>query len=155
MPTVQTGTAIIRTDIIVIMNSPDAFPGPIDSATGPALRARAQGARTAELGEALAAVDPDLLTWADTFIFGSVWTGPGISFEDRMMVAIVALAAGGETTQLRNYLHGALQAGIDPQRLQESLKMLVVYVGFPRAIGALAAYREVLARHEARAAAEA
>jgi 4-carboxymuconolactone decarboxylase len=136
--------AIIRTDIIVIMNSPEP--------TGAELRARAQGARTAELGNALAAVDPDLLTWADTFIFGSVWTGPGISFEDRMIVAIVALAATGETTQLRNYLHGALQAGIEPERVQESLKMLVVYVGFPRAIGALATYREVLERHRRHAA---
>jgi 4-carboxymuconolactone decarboxylase len=71
-----------------------------------------------------------------------------------MMVAIVAVAASGETTQLRNYLHGALQAGIDPQRIQESLKMLVVYVGFPRAINALATYREVHERHLVRAAAE-
>ena len=34
-----------------------------------------------------------------------------------MLVAIVALASCGKLPQLRNYLHGALQAGIDPDRL--------------------------------------
>jgi 4-carboxymuconolactone decarboxylase len=121
---------------------------------GAALRARAQGHRTEQLGDALAALDPDLLDWADTFIFGEVWTGPGISFEERMMVAIVALAAGGETTQLRNYLHGALQAGIEPQRIHESLKMLVVYVGFPRSINAVATFREVCDVHRRHGARE-
>ena len=54
-----------------------------------------------------------------------------------MLVAIVALAARGDVDQLRNYVHGALQAGIPPERLHAALKMLVVYAGFPTAIRAL------------------
>jgi 4-carboxymuconolactone decarboxylase len=135
------------------MNSPPpAGPGdsspPEPRADGPAQRGRAQGARTAELGAALADLDPDLLRWADGFIFGDVWSTDVIGFEERMMVAIVALASGGQQVQLRNYLHGALQAGIDPERIHESLKMLVVYAGFPTAIAALATLQEVRAKYE-------
>ena len=67
-----------------------------------------------------------------------------------LKVAIVALACGGHHVQLRNYLHGALQAGIDPNRVHEALKMLVVYDGFPTAIAAMAVLNEVRAKYEAR-----
>jgi 4-carboxymuconolactone decarboxylase len=116
--------------------------------SGGTLRARAQGSRTGQLGDALAALDPSLLEWADGFIFGQVWAGEGLAFEDRMLVAIVALASGGHLVQLRNYLHGALQVGIDPDRIHEALKMLVVYAGFPTAIAAMAALQEVRAKYE-------
>ena len=128
------------------MNSSDDATTDSSGATGGSLRARAQGARTDQLGAALAALDPDLLAWADGFIFKDVWTGPGISFEDRMLVAIVSLASCGQLAQLRNYLHGALQDGIDPVRIQEALKMLVVYIGFPAALSALVVYQDVRAK---------
>jgi 4-carboxymuconolactone decarboxylase len=112
-------------------------------------RARAQGRQTEKLGQALAALDPDLLEWADGFIFGQVWSkDEAISFEDRMLVAIVSLASTGNLTQLRNYLHGALQAGVNAERLHEALKMLVVYAGFPTALSALSVLHEVRAKYE-------
>src|SRR4051812_27170117 len=89
-----------------------------DRAAGRALRARAQGRQTDKLGDALAALDPTLLDYADGFIFGAVWAGEGLAFEDRMLVAITALAATGQTAQLGNYLHGALQDGIAPERIR-------------------------------------
>jgi 4-carboxymuconolactone decarboxylase len=119
------------------MNSEKTMHDAVRQQDGRALRARAQGRRTEQLGTALGDLDPDLLEWADSFIFGSVWQGEGLAFEDRMMVAIVALAARGDTDQLRNYVHGALQAGLPAERIHESLKMLVVYAGFPTAIRAL------------------
>jgi 4-carboxymuconolactone decarboxylase len=120
---------------------------------GAFLRARAEGAHTEALGRALAALDPELLEWADEFIFGRVWQRPGLPFEDRMLVAITALATQRASTQLRNYLHGALQDGLDPDRIREALVMLVVYAGFPTAIEALAVFREVLDAHGRRAGA--
>lgn len=122
--------------------------GPGSVSRGSVVRGHAQGARTAELGEALRELDPDLLRWADGFIFGDVWDTDALAFEERMVVAIVSLASCGQQSQLRNYLHGALQAGIAPQRIQESLKMLVVYVGFPVAIAALDTFREVRAKYD-------
>jgi 4-carboxymuconolactone decarboxylase len=134
---------------MVVRNSSERAVTGESGDAGRALRARAQGAQTDKLGDALAALDPDLLTWADGFIFGQVWAKEGsISFEDRMLVAIVALATSGNLTQLRNYLHGALQAGLDADRLHEALKMLVVYAGFPTALSALGVLGEVRAKYE-------
>ena len=111
---------------------------------GSTRRARAQGARHRDLQANLAAIDPRLAEWADGFIFGDVWAPPGLEFEDRQLVAMVALAATGKPDQLRNYLHGALQDGFDPARIHEALLMLVVYVGWPTALQALVVWQEVV-----------
>jgi 4-carboxymuconolactone decarboxylase len=140
-------------DMILIMNSEsDPKPGGTPPTSGAALRGRAQGSRTEQMGAALAELDPDLLRWADGFIFGDVWNGGAIGFDERMMVAIVALASTGQQAMLRNYLHGAFQAGIAAERIRESLKMLVVYIGFPAAIAAMATFDEVRGKYEARPA---
>jgi 4-carboxymuconolactone decarboxylase len=121
----------------------------MSSSEGAQRRARAQGAKHESLRTELASFDPVMAEWADDFIFGEIWGREGISQDERMLVAITALAATEHPNQLRNYLHGALQAGLDPYRIQEALKMLVVYVGFPTAIAALDLYREVRAKYEA------
>ena len=113
-------------------------------ASGAGLRVRAQGVRHQDLQSALATIDPRLADWADGFIFGDVWKRDGIPFEDRMLVAIVALAATEKPSQLRNYLHGALQDGMDPRRIHEALLMLVVYVGWPVALQSLVVWQEVV-----------
>ena len=111
---------------------------------GAALRARVQGSRHEALHAALGTIDPRLRGWADDFIFGDVWAHDGIDVHDRVLVAIVALAATGRTEQLRNYLHGALQDGFDARRLHEALLMLVVYVGWPTTISSLVVWQEVV-----------
>jgi 4-carboxymuconolactone decarboxylase len=111
---------------------------------GSQLRARAQGARHQDLQSALGAIDPRLADWADGFIFGDVWNRDGAVFEDRLLVAIVALAATDKPNQLRNYLHGALQDGMDPRRIHEALLMLVVYVGWPTTLQSLIVWQEVV-----------
>lgn len=98
---------------------------------------RAQGGKAEKLQSALAELDPTLARWADDHIFGDVWAGDELAFRDRVLVAITALAALGRRNQLRNYLHGALQADWSPEELREALKMLTVYAGFPVAIEAL------------------
>jgi 4-carboxymuconolactone decarboxylase len=112
--------------------------------SGSERRIRAQGARHETLLAALTNADPDLAKWADGFIFDEVWGRDGLEFEDRMLVAIVALAAINRPAQLRNYLHGALQDGMSPCRIHEALMMLVVYVGFPTALEAIGVWRDVV-----------
>lgn len=110
---------------------------------GAARRERAQGVRAEKLQEVLRAIDPQVADWADDFIFGQVWGRPGLSQDERMLVAITALAAGGHTHLMKNYLHGALQAGIPPRKLHEALTMLIVYSGFPPTVAALSEWRQV------------
>ena len=87
------------------------------------------------------ALDPQLAEWADGFVFGDVWGRPGLEFEQRMLVAITALAAGGYMPQLKNYLHGALEAGIPARAVHEALLMLAVYCGMPAALGAMVCWQ--------------
>jgi 4-carboxymuconolactone decarboxylase len=89
-------------------------------------------------------LDPALGAWADDFTFAEVWARPGLSHDERMIVAITALAASGSPDQMRNYLWGALQSGISAHKIHEALLMLVVYVGFPRALNGLAVWRSVV-----------
>lgn len=104
---------------------------------GAAHRREIQGEKSDRLQAALVALDPELGRWADDFIFGDVWTDPALDTSERIMVAVVALAATGRQRQLKNYLHSALQHGIEPAKLQAALRMLVVYAGFPVTIDAI------------------
>lgn len=108
-------------------------------------RNRAQGKLADQLARKMAELDPALPEYADRFIFGELWGREGISFEERMLVAITALAATRSSDQLRNYLHGALQDGISARKIHEALLMLVVYTGFPTGLTALVVWREVVA----------
>jgi 4-carboxymuconolactone decarboxylase len=113
------------------------------SAEGYGLRARAQGPVVDQLTQVMASLDPALPELADDFIFGTVWGRDGLSFEERMLVAIAALGATGHTDQLRNYLWGWLHEGLDPRKIQEALVMMGVYGGFPTMLTALVCWREV------------
>lgn len=111
---------------------------------GRARRQRAQGPKAERLQSALHDLDPQMADWADRFIFGEVWEREGLGHQERMLVAIAALGANGNLAQLRNYLFGALFDGIDPRKVHETLVMLAVYAGFPRAISAVDLWREVV-----------
>jgi 4-carboxymuconolactone decarboxylase len=113
-------------------------------------RQRAQGAKADKLQEALVALDPVLGRWADEYVFGEVWADDALPFEERMLVAIAALAAQNRRNQLRNYLHGALQEGIPAAKLREVMKMMTVYAGFPVAIESMSELDAVLKAREGR-----
>lgn len=127
-----------RTDTLAVMGEES------DPKAGTERRRRAQGPRSEDLRRSLAALDPGLAEWVDSFVFGEVWGRPGLSEPERMLVAVSALAALGRGEQLRAYLFGALHAGVPASKLHEALVMQAVYAGFPAAIGALGVWREVV-----------
>jgi 4-carboxymuconolactone decarboxylase len=115
---------------------------------GVARRRRAQGAKTDALQDALASMDPQMAEWANEFVFGQVWKPGPLSFEEQLLVAIVALGATNNAGQLKNYVHGALQGGMDKEKIGQALRMLTVYAGFPYAINALTVLTECVSAHE-------
>lgn len=119
-------------------------------ARGREIRNLAQGAKADALARVLGELDPDLPDWTDSFIFGRVWARPALPFEERMLVAIGCLASLGHLPQLRNYLFGALQAGVPEAKVQDALAMTCVYAGFPAALSALDCWRQVRAAHASR-----
>jgi alkylhydroperoxidase/carboxymuconolactone decarboxylase family protein YurZ len=111
---------------------------------GARIRARAQGPKTERLHEIAATMDPEFPDLVDDFVFGTIWSRPGLTFEERMLIAIGALAATGRPDQLRNYLFGALYDGIPPVKVHEAVMMAFVYGGFPNAVTALTAWQEAV-----------
>jgi 4-carboxymuconolactone decarboxylase len=114
------------------------------TAAGASRRQRAQGAKHAALQESLIDIDPQVALWSDEFVFGKVWAGDALSWDQQMLVAITALAALGNHAQLRNYLHGALQGGVSEDAVRQALSMLTVYAGFPVGIQALSVLKAVV-----------
>lgn len=117
---------------------------------GRALRSRAQGPKAEGIEALMRTLDPDLVEWSDAFIFGTVWSRSGLTFDERMLVAIASLTSLGQLEQLRNYLFGALHDGIDRARVQDTIAMVSIYAGFPRAISALKCWKEVLESYDER-----
>ncbi len=114
------------------------------NAEGAARRQRALGSKANVLRDLQVAVDPEMADWADDFIFGKVWGREGLSEQERMLLAISALAGSGQVDLMKNYLHGALQAGVPVRKIHEAIVQNVVYVGFPNTFRAVHAWRAVL-----------
>ncbi|WP_043461130.1 carboxymuconolactone decarboxylase family protein [Azohydromonas australica] len=98
--------------------------------------------------QVIAALDglaPDLARFIIEFAFGDIYTRPGLSLVQRELVTLAALAAlGTAVPQFKVHVHGLLNVGGTRQMLVESLIHLAAYAGFPAALNALQAAREVL-----------
>ncbi len=100
--------------------------------------------------EALADVAPDLARLLIEYPFGDVYTRPGLGLKERELVTVAALATLGHCRpQLKVHLHGALNVGWTREELIETFIQLTVYAGFPTALNAIFAAKEVFAERDA------
>ncbi len=108
--------------------------------------AQIHGARGLEAIDSMADIAPDLARMVYEFPFAQIYTRPGLSLKARQLGTVAALAAlGNARPQLKAHLHGALKMGWTQQELVELLMQLAIYAGFPAALNALTAAREVFA----------
>lgn len=95
-------------------------------------------ARRAGLGE-------DLARFGLEFNFGDVNTRPGIDPATRELLTLATLIGlGCADPQLAGHTRAALRLGVPPAQLAELVIHCVQYVGFPRAINAMAVLRNTL-----------
>lgn len=95
-------------------------------------------ARRAGLGE-------DLARFGLEFNFGDVNTRPGIDPATRELLTLATLIGlGSADPQLAGHTRAALRLGVPPAQLAELVIHCVQYVGFPRAINAMAVLRSTL-----------
>jgi 4-carboxymuconolactone decarboxylase len=96
-------------------------------------------ARRAGLGE-------DLARFGLEFNFGDVNARPGIDLATRELLTLATLIGlGGVDPQLAGHVRAAARLGVSPALLAELVTHCVQYVGFPRAINAMAVVRATLA----------
>jgi 4-carboxymuconolactone decarboxylase len=108
------------------------------------------GVDALERVDELARGAPELGRWIVEFIFGDIYSRPGLSLRDRQIANIAALTAlGTAPATLRVHINGALNVGVSEQEVLEIVLQMAAYAGFPAAANGLAAAREVFAARDA------
>jgi len=103
----------------------------------------ATGRDADDLTEALG----DLGRYVVEFVFGDVYTRPGLSLRDRELITVAMLTAlGGREDQLDVHLRAATNVGIPLAELRELMVQVAPYAGFPAAINGLQRLRSLEAR---------
>ena len=115
-------------------------------AHGMAVLTAVNGDRGREVIAALAEVSPELAHQVVAWSYGDVYARPGLPPRDRQLVTMGVLTAlGGCEAQLEVHIGSALDVGITPDEVTETLLHAAVYCGMPRALNATAVAKAVFA----------
>ena len=100
---------------------------------------------TSPAREAVRGTVPKLAEISDTLIYGEVWERPQLSKRDRSLITVAALLAMGREKQLEGHLGRALANGVTKEEIGELITHLAFYAGWPAAMTAALAAKEVFA----------
>ncbi|MET9613624.1 carboxymuconolactone decarboxylase family protein [Kitasatospora indigofera] len=108
--------------------------------------ARIDGEAGERVVSSLADVSPELAHQIAAWGFGEIYARPALAPRDRQLVTLGMLTAlGGCEPQLEVHVNAALNVGLTPQEIVESLLQAAAYCGFPKAINATLAAKRVFA----------
>src|SRR5260370_2509817 len=74
-----------------------------------------------------------------------VWKRPDLSLKDRSILTLAALIARNQMIEMPLYLNFALDNGVKPREISEIITHLAFYSGWPNAMSAVAAAKDVFA----------
>lgn len=92
-------------------------------------------------------VAPALQKYADGAI-RDLWRRPDLSPRDRSIVTLSAMIARNQSAGMSEQMTLALDNGVKPREVSEIITHLAFYSGWPNALGAVAAARDVFARRK-------
>lgn len=115
---------------------------------GLAVRRRVQGAAAVDARIGAADRYTRLLDDMETeFVWGLVWSRPGLSVGQRRLLTIAMMVASNRPAALREEIAGALEDGHGKEEIVEVLLHANAYCGGPAGVDAFRAAREVFARY--------
>lgn len=88
-------------------------------------------------------IAPALAHYTDKVLFDEVWERVQLSKRDRSLVTITALVTLGAVEQLTFHIGFARDNGVTETEVIEAITHLAFYVGWPRAMAAVAVARQV------------
>lgn len=115
-------------------------------------KAKAKQVREQLFGQRVPASFPEGDPMADFYdminewIFGGVWSRPGLEMKQREMIVLAVLTALGRESELRLHLGAALNLGLTKEQIAEVLTQVGFYAGVPTAVSGFRIFREVLAQ---------
>jgi 4-carboxymuconolactone decarboxylase len=96
--------------------------------------------------EQVRSVAPALERDTQERLYGAVWNRPGLDKRDRSLVTMAALIARGQAPALGYYADQAIENGVAPREISESIVHLAYYSGWGNAMAAVGPVGEVFAR---------
>ncbi len=96
-------------------------------------------------GEALTPTgdDPEMMAILQKYIFGEVFTVGELDIKTRELITVTSLAVQQTLPQLKAHTNAALNVGVTPIELRESIYQLAPFIGFPKTLNALGVLNEV------------
>jgi 4-carboxymuconolactone decarboxylase len=79
------------------------------------------------------------------YLWGSVWSRPGLSLQDRVLVTLAAMATLGVEPILGFYARAATSLGLTQEQVEELCFHLSFYIGVPMSLRAAGAVRQAIA----------
>ena len=89
--------------------------------------------RAAEMRDAVSAggFGSAMMALAVDFVFGSIWTRPGLDRKQRSLVTLGILIALRRTEEFKNHVQIGLRNGLTVGEIEEALIQATAYAGFP------------------------
>ncbi|MER5889447.1 carboxymuconolactone decarboxylase family protein [Streptomyces sp. NPDC001941] len=116
---------------------------------GDAALTRIDGSAGEHVIASLRDIAPDLGRYIVEYAFGDIYSRPGLDLRTRELATVAMCAAlGTAAPQLKVHVHGLLNVGGTRTEVVEVLTQIAVYAGFPAALNAIAAAREVFAERD-------
>ena len=81
--------------------------------------------------------DPELMTILQRFIFGEVFYAGNLDERTRELITITTLTVNQTLPQLKAHTNAALNVGVKPIEIRESIYQLAPFIGFPKVLNAL------------------
>jgi 4-carboxymuconolactone decarboxylase len=91
-----------------------------------------------------------MMALAVDFVFGNIWTRPGLDRKQRSLVTLGILIALRRTEEFKNHVKIGLRNGLTVREIEEALIQATAYAGFPAAYATSNAAAEVLRDLESR-----
>lgn len=104
------------------------------------------------LPDAVGQVAPALEAYSESALFSDVWQGDAFSIRDRALVTFAAMVTRQETGRMAEHAALALDAGVTPSELSETITHLAFYSGWGNAVAATEAIAPVYAERGVTAA---
>ncbi len=96
--------------------------------------------------EQVRSVAPALERYTQGRLYGEIWNRPGLNRRDRSLITVAAMIAQGQAGALGYYGDQALENGVTPAELSETIVHLAYYAGWGDAMAAIGPVGEVFAR---------
>ena len=93
-------------------------------------------------------VAPALQKYSQERLMGEVWKRPQLSPRDRGLVTIAALTARNQTVELPQVMELALDSGVKPREISETITHLAFYSGRGNSLAAAEVARKVFAKRK-------